>query len=131
MRRLCLFSPCLATLMLTSCSVFEHKPAADTPETAAQTAYLLCDGCHGPRDIRMHYMSPNIIGQREKYLVSALNAYRSGKRTHPFMNGILRDMSDLDIGNLAAHYARFGHDRVAADAAPVAAADSSGPPPSR
>ncbi|MFO1417315.1 MAG: cytochrome c [Methylotetracoccus sp.] len=124
MRRFGLLSACLTTLFLTGCSVFEHKPAADTPETAAQTAYLLCDGCHGPHDIRMHYMSPNIIGQREKYLVSALTAYRSGKRTHPFMNGIFHDISDQDIARLAAHYAGFGNERLTDGVEPAAASGS-------
>ncbi|MBM4201399.1 MAG: hypothetical protein FJ189_08955, partial [Gammaproteobacteria bacterium] len=37
-------SGCLAVAAaLPACTLFERPPAADTPEAAARTAYLLCD----------------------------------------------------------------------------------------
>jgi cytochrome c553 len=90
--------------LLQACTLFERPPAAETPEAAANTAYLLCDGCHGPRDIRMDTMSPNIIGQKKGYLATALKAYRSGARNHPWMDGVARDLTDQDIVQLATYY---------------------------
>lgn len=101
----------LGVLVLTAvhgCSLLERKPAADTPEAAERTAYLVCDGCHGPRDIRVNDMSAKIIGQKEKYLAAKLEDYRSGKRIHPWMNGVVRDLTDRDIANLAAYYSKRG-----------------------
>jgi len=99
-------SGCLAvTAALPACTLFERPPAADNPEAAARTAYLLCDGCHGPRDIRMDTMSPKIIGQKQGYLAAKLRDYRSGERSHPWMDGVARDLTDQDAAQLAAHYA--------------------------
>lgn len=106
MRRSATLNLCLAVILLQSCSLFERKPAADTPEAAARTAYLVCDGCHGPKDIRMYSKSPKIIGQKEGYLAAKLKDYRSGKRNHPWMDGVVRNLTDQDITNLAAYYAR-------------------------
>jgi cytochrome c553 len=102
--------PCLslAVTIVQGCSLIERPPAADTPERAARTAYLLCDGCHGPRDIRMDNMPPIIIGQKERYLAAKLRDYRSEKRVHPWMTGVTRDLTDQDIDNLAAYYAKRG-----------------------
>jgi cytochrome c553 len=99
---------CLAVTLFQGCSLFERKPAADTPERAARTAYLVCDGCHGPRDIRMDTMPPNIIGQKERYLAAKLKDYRAGKRVHPWMNGVTRNLTDQDIANLAAYFSQRG-----------------------
>jgi cytochrome c553 len=36
--------------------------------------------------------------------VKALNAYKSGERSHPTMRGIAQSLSDQDIADLAAYY---------------------------
>ena len=108
MPRMFVASLCLAVTLIQGCSLIERPPAADTPERAARTAYLLCDGCHGPRDIRMDTMSPKIIGQKERYLAAKLKDYRSEKRIHPWMTGVTRDLTDQDIANLAVYYAKRG-----------------------
>lgn len=93
-----------ALSVLQACTLIDRPPAASTPETAARTAYLLCDGCHGPRDIRVDTMSPRIIAQKQGYLAEKLKDYRSGVRTHPWMDGVARDLTDQDIAQLAAYY---------------------------
>ena len=45
-------------------------------------------------------------GQSEKYIVSALNAYKKGERSHPSMVGIAKGLSDQDIADVAAYYAQ-------------------------
>ena len=95
-------------LCLSGCSIFEKKPAADTLAAAEQTAYYTCDGCHGPKNIRVEFMSPKIIGQKEAYLAAKLRDFRDMKRINPYMNGVVAGLTDQDIDNLAAHYSNKG-----------------------
>ena len=95
-------------LGLPGCSILENKPAADTPAAAERTAYYTCDGCHGPKDVRVEFMSPKIIGQKKVYLAAKLRDFRSMKRINPYMNGVVAEMTDQDIANLAAYYSNYG-----------------------
>lgn len=92
-------------LCLSGCSVFETKPAAE------RTAYLTCGGCHGPKNVRASFMSPNIIGQKKGYLAAKLRDFRDMKRIHPFMNGVVEQLTDQDIVNLAAYYSNYGQNK--------------------
>jgi len=69
----------------------------------------MCIGCHGIAEYKTAfptvYRVPKINAQSEKYIVSALNAYKSGERNHPSMVGISRSLSDQDMADLAAYYA--------------------------
>ena len=51
-------------------------------------------------------MSPNIMGQKKGYLVTALRDYRDKKRLEPLMNGAVANLSDQEIENIAAYYAK-------------------------
>jgi len=94
-----------STLYLSGCSWLARKPAADTQAAAAETAFYSCDGCHGPKDIRVDFMSPKIIGQKKAYLAAQLRDFRSQERKNPYMNGLVAKYTDQDIDNLAAYYA--------------------------
>ncbi len=88
---------------LSGCSVLSKKP--DT-EVAANTAYYVCSGCHGLENVRVNFMTPNIMGQKKGYLVATLRDYRDHKRIEPLMNGAVANLSDQEIENLAAYYAK-------------------------
>lgn len=92
-------------LMLASgCDeLIKRRPSAETPEQAADTAYQMCAGCHGPKGLRVNLMPPRIWGQNEKYLISALTAYRDKTRIQPIMNSITANYSDADIAGLARY----------------------------
>ena len=49
---------------------------------------------------------PVLAGQHEDYLRQALRDYRSGKRQNAIMNGFAAPLTDADIRELAAHFAR-------------------------
>lgn len=83
--------------------LLKPKPSAATPAQAAETAYQMCAGCHGPAGLRVDLMPPRIWGQKEKYLISALTAYRDRTRVHPVMNSLTRTFTDQDIGQLARY----------------------------
>lgn len=69
-----------------------------------------CIGCHGIPGYRTAfptvYSVPKLGGQHEAYLFKALQAYRDGMRSHPSMQAIASSLSDQDMADLAAYYAR-------------------------
>jgi cytochrome c553 len=89
-------------------------PAGDAAAGAKKTA--MCAGCHGIEGYKTAfpevYNVPRIGGQNAAYIVKALQAYKSGERTHPSMRGIAATLSDKDMADLAAYYAA-GHSKVA------------------
>jgi cytochrome c553 len=85
-------------------------PAGDPVKGRAKTQ--MCEGCHGIPGWRTAfpevYTVPKLGGQHQGYLVAALKAYRSGDRSHPTMRSVASNLTDEDIANLAAYYARPG-----------------------
>ena len=75
---------------------------------AGQEKTQMCVGCHGLPGWRTAfpevYSVPMISGQHPQYLVKALQAYKSGERSHPSMRAIAASLSDDDMANLAAYY---------------------------
>lgn len=98
----------LLALGLSGCSIFDKKAAADSPAATTETVYYTCDGCHGPQHIRVDFMSPKIIGQKKAYLAAKLRDFRDLKRINPYMNGVVAELTDQDIDNLAAYYSNYG-----------------------
>lgn len=65
-----------------------------------------CTGCHGIPEYKNAYPSyhvPKIAGQNEGYLVSALNAYANGERSHPTMRAQAMSFSAQEIADIAAY----------------------------
>jgi len=87
-----------------------QAPAGDALAGAQKTQ--MCAGCHGIEGWRTAfpevYKVPRIGGQHEAYLVKALQAYRSGERSHPSMRAIAASLTDKDMADLAAYYAQSG-----------------------
>ena len=77
---------------------------------AAKSKVAMCIGCHGIPGYKATfpevYRVPMLGGQSEKYIVSALNAYKKGERKHPSMVGIAKGLSDQDMADVAAYYAQ-------------------------
>ena len=78
----------------------------------------MCIGCHGlpgyQSSFPQIYKVPKIAGQNAKYIVAALNGYKSGDRKHPSMRGVAGSMSDQDMADVAAYYEALGKDAAAA-----------------
>ncbi|MCG6874914.1 MAG: cytochrome c [Betaproteobacteria bacterium] len=82
-----------------------------TPKGSAEAAKAknsMCIGCHGVAGYRTAfpdvYQVPKIGGQSPTYIVKALEAYKSGDRSHPSMQGIARSLTPQDMADLAAYY---------------------------
>ena len=72
----------------------------------------MCIGCHGLPGYQSSfptvYKVPKIAGQNAKYIVAALNGYKSGDRKHPSMRGVAGSLSDQDMADVAAYYEGLG-----------------------
>jgi cytochrome c553 len=79
-------------------------PVVRKPLTAAAWA-LRCDRCHGIDGNSTDPSIPVLAGQHERYLVKALNEYRTKARTSPAMLAMSQALSETDADNLAAYYA--------------------------
>jgi cytochrome c553 len=83
--------------------------AAHADGTAANGAQKIkafgCITCHGRDGVSKLPEAPNLAGQVQIYLTSALQAYRAGTRKNEMMNTVAEKLRDADIADLAAYYA--------------------------
>lgn len=98
-----------AAAVLLPAGAAQAQEIKGDPE-AAKAKISMCTGCHAIAGYRASfptvYRVPLIAGQKEQYLINALNAYRKGDRDHPTMRGIAGALTDQDIADLAAFYAQ-------------------------
>ena len=66
-----------------------------------------CKACHGEAGVSASPEFPNLAGQHQDYLVAAINHYKNGKRKNPIMQGQVANLTQRDILDLTAHYARL------------------------
>ncbi|OZB13231.1 MAG: cytochrome c4 [Marinobacter sp. 34-60-7] len=78
--------------------------AAGDPEAGEQNA-AVCTACHGQGGAKpVMGVYPKISGLGEKYLYQQLTLIQSGERQIAEMTGILDNMSDQDLQDLAAYF---------------------------
>lgn len=80
------------------------QPAADIAAGKA-IAERDCVGCHRVDGSNTAPAIPVLAAQRERYLISALHAYKAGTRIHAALRDLTGHMSDADMRNVAAYYA--------------------------
>lgn len=84
--------------------LFAASPAFAADAAAGKAkAESVCAACHGITGLSASPAFPNLAGQKEDYLKTALTAYRDGSRKAPIMNNLVAGLSDADIANLAAY----------------------------
>ncbi|MEM8984408.1 MAG: c-type cytochrome [Pseudomonadota bacterium] len=96
--------------------------AADGDADRGKVLAYTCLGCHGIEGYRNAYPSyrvPMLGGQSPEYIGIALRAYRSGERSHSTMQAQAASLSDEDISDLAAYFARKGEPKLAESNKPV------------
>ena len=100
----------VATLLGAAAAAQTPAPAGDPARGQDKTR--MCEGCHGIEGWRTAYPEvyrvPKLGGQHESYIVKALQEYKSGERSHPSMRAIAGTLSDQDMADLAAYYAKGG-----------------------
>lgn len=95
-------------------------PAADSDSGGA--LIVACQACHGRDGLSEGPDVPNLAGQKLNYLVRQLEAFRSGERKNALMAAIAAQLTDADIGALAAHWSQLPGARSANGQAPAPAA---------
>jgi cytochrome c553 len=98
--------------LLVLAGIFNAAAAADivgNPKAAAAKVEM-CIGCHGIGGYKASFPEvfrvPMIGGQSAKYIEAALKGYQKGDRKHPSMKGIAVSLSEQDIADIAAYYAK-------------------------
>ncbi|MFA6053299.1 MAG: cytochrome c [Methylobacter sp.] len=69
-------------------------------------AAAVCSQCHGIRSPSADAPFPPLAGRDADYLESALKQYRDKTRKSEIMNAIAGSLTDSDIDNIAAYYAK-------------------------
>ena len=64
-----------------------------------------CSSCHG--NIGQGIIGPKVIGKDKAYLLNALKDFKSGKRKNYVMYGLLGNLDDSQIEELASEIATF------------------------
>jgi cytochrome c553 len=64
----------------------------------------MCQACHGTDGLSKTPDAPNIAGQTEPYLVTQLQAFKSGARKNEAMSLVAPSLSDKDVEDLAAYF---------------------------
>ncbi len=118
----------LACGTLASSGAFaQEEPVSGDPERGATLAYT-CLGCHGIPGYKNTYPAyhvPKLAGQHPEYLVTALQAYKSGERSHMTMHSQASSLSDQDMADIAAYFANYGGQPVESGGEPKGGAPES------
>jgi cytochrome c553 len=84
---------------------YGNAQAADEIK-AASLANDVCGGCHGADGNSVAPVFPKLAGQQKVYLLRELKDYKSGKRVSEIMAPLVTSLSEEDLSNLAAYYAK-------------------------
>jgi cytochrome c553 len=81
--------------------------AGDIPQSRFDELKMDCDTCHGTRGVSVvPDQTPSIAGKSERYLLSQLRAFQSGKRRHDTMGLMGNVMSEDEMKAIAHYYSR-------------------------
>ena len=88
-------------IILTSIFLFL---GAGNPDKG-QDKVAVCSACHGSDGNSVVGLWPSLAGQNEKYLTKQLRLVKSGDRVIVSMTGLLDNLEDSDLEDIAAYYA--------------------------
>ncbi|MDH0749340.1 cytochrome c4 [Pseudomonas sp. GD03842] len=72
---------------------------------AGQAKTAVCGACHGADGNSMAPNFPKLAGQGQRYLLKQLHEIKDGKRVVLEMTGLLNNLSDQDLADIAAYFA--------------------------
>jgi cytochrome c553 len=98
-------------LILLGCGEQQAPSVTESPAADAKSGQAIartdCVACHGMDGKGVTKDIPNLAAQVEDYLVAALNAYKTGKRSHAALRDMTANMSEQEMKNVAAYYANL------------------------
>jgi cytochrome c553 len=83
---------------------FSSQGKTEGQATEPTNLIAACAPCHGFEGIGKDVEIPNLAGQHDVYLSYQLRAFRSGRRKHPDMSFMARDLTDAEIDALSSYY---------------------------
>lgn len=98
--------PVLSGLLLAGLA-FADTAGATSIYAGQSRAETVCSQCHGVRSPSADAPFPPLAGRDPAYLQTALKQYRDKTRKSDIMNAIAGSLTDADIANVAAYYARL------------------------
>ena len=75
------------------------------PLAAAKAAAAACGGCHGETGVTRTPGTPSLVALDPKYFVAAMNAYKTGHRSHEVMKSLAAPLGDPQLKTIAVFYA--------------------------
>lgn len=94
----------LVTAAVAAVSLAAPVLAGGNPAAGGEKA-AVCAGCHGLDGNSTVGANPRLAGQYESYLYHALKEYKEGRRESLLMAGMVANLTDQDMKDLAAWYA--------------------------
>ena len=112
----------LVSLLLTLgvSGIAQAAGTAVVGDAAGQAKTAVCGACHGPDGNSMAPNFPKLAGQGDRYLLKQLHEIKDGKRQVLEMTGLLANLNDQDLADIAAYYSSQKGSVGAADPALVA-----------
>ena len=101
-----------ASATLLAWGVFAHAQEATKPDAAQgrQIAAQVCAACHAADGNSVAPVNPKLASQFPEYLVKQMSNFKPGsakvpERSNAIMNGMVANLSEADMRNVAAYYA--------------------------
>jgi len=85
-------------------SAVEAGKAGDA--NAGKSVAAACTACHGEAGVSVNPAWPNLAGQHANYLADSLRAFKSGVRKNDMMSPMAAGLSDADMRDVAAYFAK-------------------------
>ena len=92
----------LISLLVSIGVVGTVHAAGNAADGQAKTA--VCAACHGADGNSMVGTFPKLAGQQSSYLFKQMKDIQSGMRVVPEMTGLLNNLSDQDLADIAAYF---------------------------
>ncbi len=73
-------------------------------ERGKQIATTVCAACHGAQGVSVASANPHLAGQDAVYIQRQLQAFKSGSRPNPIMQGMAAGLSSEDMLSVGAYY---------------------------
>ncbi|WP_417225945.1 c-type cytochrome [Amphritea sp.] len=94
----------LLIAILASVSIISVAHAAGDA-AAGQSKTAVCGACHAPDGNSAVGNFPKLAGQNERYLLKQLQDIKAGNRQVVEMTGLLTNLNDQDLADIAAYFA--------------------------
>jgi len=89
---------------LLAAAQLQAESLVDGSAEAGKAKSLTCSACHGAAGNSVNPLWPNTAGQHAKYVVTQLQAFKSGERMDPLMTSQAMLLNEQDMADLAVYF---------------------------